>query len=159
MDFVICASRVRCKPGKGYCEPSSDKKLTVIPQNVLDTVKQKWGNVTLSELYADARLEDHGIMYESLKGDDRRFLLVVCVTDPDMLDLIERKIELSEDMPRTDWDKTTVLEMFHQTMNNQDGWSYQDLKNESEARVAIVFCAITPEKIRLLELMFDLPKA
>lgn len=115
-----------------------------------------WGTKTLSHFREEALLEDNGIRFQSIREDKgQRFFLIVCVTSEEKISVLESLLNPIADGPSPDWNTVTLSEIVRCTASG-NGASFEDLRNDSGARVALVLCATAPEKIKILETIFDL---
>lgn len=114
----------------------------------------KWGDKTLIKFRDEARKESNGTVFESLKAEDGpRLMIIVCVTDPEQIDLLSSIIKFSEEVSPADWNSLTLAEMMMRT-DAGVGLSYEDLRNESGTRIAVTLCATKPETVRTIETIF-----
>jgi hypothetical protein len=124
---------------------------------LLALLKERWGPKTLADLRDEAVLEDNGTVFESLRVDNGpRLLLVVCVTNGEQIEIIERAISLGEDKPPANWDTSTLQEMVVTTIK-AGGLTYEDLHDAYGKRIAVTLCATGPDSMKIVEALFKLP--
>lgn len=115
---------------------------------------QQWGTKTLSALRKQSLLESNGTSFDSLRtSNGQRLIIILCLTKSEQMSILEKVMDLSEDVPPADWDKLTLAELAVRTLQ-ADGLSYEDLHDPSGKRISITLCATTPEMVGLLERIF-----
>lgn len=120
-------------------------------------VAKRWGQKTLSELRDEAVLEDNGTVFESLRIDSGpRLTLIICVTNAEQIEMVERAVNLSGEKPPSDWVTSTLQDMVLATAK-AGGLTYEDLHDAYGKRVAVALCAIGPDPMRAMETLFKLP--
>ncbi|MEY2520536.1 MAG: hypothetical protein QOF24_2295 [Verrucomicrobiota bacterium] len=122
-------------------------------RNLLDG----WDRKTLSDLKAQADRELNGTALESLRVDNGpRGFVVICATGEHQISLIEKIFDFQDAGPHCDWNTTTLFRLTVDTERG-DGLTYQELRDATNNRTAVILCATRPEKIRILETAFCLP--
>lgn len=83
-------------------------------------------------------------------------MLVVCVTNAEQIEMVERGVGLSEDVPPSDWANSTLKNMVL-TTDKAGGLTYEDLRDAYGKRTAVTLCATQPDSMKILQTLFDLP--
>jgi hypothetical protein len=121
-------------------------------------LKERWQLKTLAQLRDEAVLEDNGTVFESLRvADGPRLVLIICVTNAEQIEIVERAVDLAQDKPPADWEKSTLQEMA-MTTAKVGGLCYEDLHDPYGKRVAVALCATQPDAMKILETLFELPQ-
>jgi hypothetical protein len=119
-------------------------------------IQDKWNNKTLAEFRIEAECESTGMVYESFRLDaGQRLVLMLCLTDIDQIQTLERGFELRDDGTQEDWNALTLGEVFRRTVLGS-GMAFQSLRDEYGRRVALVICAAEPQSIERLYSSFNL---
>jgi hypothetical protein len=119
-------------------------------------IRDKWNNKTLAQLKIEAERENTGTANESLHLDaGQRLVLMMCLTDIDQIQTLERGFELRDDGTQEDWNTLTLGEVFRRTVLGS-GIAFESLRDEYGRRSALVICAADPEFIERLYLSFNL---
>jgi hypothetical protein len=139
-------------PGESAANPADDSV-----DQLMDLLKTQWGRKTLAQLRDEAVLEENGTLFESIRIDNGpRLMLLICVTNAEQIEIIERAFALSDSKPPSDWETSTMQEMAVTTMKT-DGLSYQDLRDAYGKRTAVSLCATHPDAMKILQTLFELP--
>ena len=119
---------------------------------------QKWGNKTLADFRDEAAREATGTVYEALREDKgRRLMLIVCLTHSDQIATLERAFEFVDDNGSEDWNTLTLAEVFKRTVFGT-GFTFECLRDNSGKRSSVLICSTEPVSIERLDFLFDLPK-
>ena len=117
-----------------------------------------WGGKTLSEFRAEAKREANGTVYESIRiPGGQRLALIMCITAPDQIALVERAFEFVDDGILEDWNTFTLGEVFKRTVVGV-GFSFESLRDELDRRSALMICSTEPRSMEIMGTLFDLPK-
>ncbi len=109
------------------------------------------GATTLSEFRKGALRNLNGTAYNSFSVDAERLMLMLCVTSPDQIRLIEYALKNIDRNPEfTDWDETTIAQTFINTAMGP-GLTYQERRNKNGDITTLLLCATNPDLIGLLE--------
>ncbi len=119
-------------------------------------IRDKWNNKTLAEFRIEAERESSGMVYESFRLDaGQRLVLMLCLTDIDQIQTLERGFELSDDGTQEDWNTLTLGEVFRRTVLGS-GIAFESSRDEYGRRAALVICAAEPQSIQRLYVLFNL---
>lgn len=119
-------------------------------------IRDSWNNQTLAELRIEAERESTGRVHESFRLDaGQRLVLMLCLTDIEQIQTLERGFELRDDGTEEDWNKLTLGEVFRRTVLGS-GIAFESSRDEYGRRVALVICAAGPESIERLYGLFNL---
>jgi hypothetical protein len=125
-------------------------------EEVAQQVRDEWNNKTLAEFRIEADRESTGMVYESFGVDaGQRLVLMLCVTDIEQIQTLERCFELKDDGTQEDWNTLTLGEVFRRTVLGP-GMAFESLRDEYGRRAALVICAAEPRAIERLCLSFNL---
>lgn len=114
------------------------------------------GSKSLSEFRKDALRELNGTAYVSF-GQEKRLILMMCITSPDQLHLVDNLFDIVPDSETMDWGSTTMAEIIIRTAMGM-GFSYEEQRNKNGNRTSLLLCATNPESIALLENTFEITK-
>jgi hypothetical protein len=119
-------------------------------------IRDKWNNKTLAEFRIEAERENTSMVYESFRLDaGQRLVLMLCLTDIDQIQSLERGFELSDDSTQEDWNTLTLGEVFRRTVLGS-GIAFESLRDDYGRRAALVICAAEPQSIQRLYVLFNL---
>src|SRR5262245_41589803 len=119
-------------------------------------IRDKWSNKTLAELRIEAERERAGMVYESFRLDTgQRLVLMLCLTNIDQIQTLERGFELRDDDTQENWNALTLGEVFRRTVLGS-GVAFESLRDEYGRRAALVICAAEPQSIERLYVSFNL---
>lgn len=125
-------------------------------EEVAQQIRDKWSNKTLAEFRIEAERESSGMVYESFRPDTgQRLVLVLCLTDIDQIQTLERGFELRDDGIEEDWNTLTLGEVFRRTVLGS-GIAFESLRDEYGRRAALVICTAEPQSIARLRALFNL---
>ena len=129
-------------------------------EKLADDASKRWATRTLEAFRREAEKELNGTAYEAIRPstagkDGPRLFLVVCVTGKYELSLVETSFKFTDEGACKDWDTYTLADMLLDT-ESQGGLSYQGLVRDSK-RVAVALCASRPDKVKILETLFQMP--
>jgi hypothetical protein len=117
----------------------------------------KWSGKTLAEFRDEAEREDTGTVYEAFRVETGpRLMLMMCLTDVDQIEMVERAFEFVDDGLQEDWNSLTLAEVFRRTVLGS-GIAFESLRDEYGRRAALVICSTEPQSMQRLNLLFDLP--
>ena len=123
-------------------------------EEVAQQIRDEWNNKTLAEFRIEAERESTGMVYESFGVDaGQRLVLMLCVTDIEQIQTLERGFELRDDGTQEDWNTLTLGEVFRRTVLGS-GIAFESLRNEYGKRAALVLCAAEPQTIERLYVLF-----
>jgi hypothetical protein len=126
-------------------------------EEIVHQLTKRWGGTTMAEFRDEAVLEDNGTLYDSVRVQDGpRIILMICVTNPEQIAIVEKAFKLDEEMPVKDWTAHTLVEWIFHTVQGV-GLSYEDLHDAYGKRTAVLLCATRPESVRVLETFFKMP--
>jgi|GEM_PF-2222682 len=142
-------------------DPASTEPPTVADAESVDQLtallRARWEDKTLAQMRDEALLEENGTVFESLRVDNGpRLMLIICVTEPEQIEIVERAVNLADDKPPSDWETSTLQEMALTTVKAA-GLSYEDLHDAYGKRIAVALCATSPDSLRILETLFEMP--
>jgi len=124
---------------------------------MMRALRARWQGVTLAAFKEEASKELNGTAFDALRpAGGPRVILVVCATGEHEISLIEKAIKLDDSGEPWDWKSVSLFEMIVKTEEG-DGLSYQDLKGRDGKRAAVTLCATRPDKIKILEILFNFP--
>ena len=119
-------------------------------------IRDKWNNKTLAEFRIEAERESTGMVYESFCLDaGQRLVLMLCLTDIDQIQTLERGFELRDDGTQEDWNTLTLGEVFRRTVLGS-GIAFESSRDEYGRRAALVICAAEPQSIERLYVLCNL---
>jgi hypothetical protein len=119
-------------------------------------IRDNWNNKTLAEFRIEAERESTGVVYESFRLDaGQRLVLMLCLTDIDQIQSLERSFELRDDGTQEDWNTLTLGEVFRRTVLGS-GIAFESLHDEYGRRAALVICAAEPQSIERLYVLCNL---
>jgi hypothetical protein len=119
-------------------------------------IRDEWNNKTLAEFRIEAERENTGMVYESLRlNAGQRLVLMLCLTDIDQIQSLERSFELRDDDTQENWNTLTLGEVFRRTLLGS-GIAFESLRDEYGKRAALVICAAEPQLIERLYVLFNL---
>lgn len=118
---------------------------------------QAVGVKTLAEFRDEADREATGTVYETLrvKGGPR-LVLLMCLTDPDQIAILERVFNFVDDGLGEDWTAMTLADVISRTVRGE-GFSFEALRDEYGRRSAVVLCSFERASIENLNVLFGLP--
>jgi hypothetical protein len=127
-------------------------------------LRERWQKKSLEDFRRESERELNGTLFESIRAENaeqgsRRLLLVVCTTGEHQISLVEKALDLEPDFfdePPQSWETQSMFDLASDTEAGL-GLSYQEQCNASGKRTAIILCATRPEKIAMLEKLFNLP--
>ena len=123
-------------------------------EEVAQQIRDEWNNKTLAEFRIEAERESTGMVYESFRLDaGQRLVLMLCLTDIDQIQTLERGFELRDDGTQEDWNTLTLGEVFRRTVLGS-GMAFQSLRDEYGRRAALVICVAEPRSIERLSVLF-----
>jgi len=119
----------------------------------------------LEDFRKESERELNGTSFESIRADNseqgsRRLLLIVCATGKHEISLVEQALNLVPDFdepPPASWESQTMFDLAFDTETGL-GLSYQDQRDSAGKHTAIIICATRPEKVAMLEELFNLPE-
>jgi hypothetical protein len=119
-------------------------------------IRDEWNNKTLAEFRIEAERENTGMVYESLRlNAGQRLVLMLCLTDIDQIQSLERSFELRDDDTQENWNTLTLGEVFRRTVLGS-GIAFESLHDDYGRRAALVLCAAEPRLIERLYSSFNL---
>lgn len=119
-------------------------------------IRDKWNNKTLAEFRSEAERESTGMVYESFRLDTgQRLVLMLCLTDLDQVQTLQRGFQLRDDVSQEDWNTLTLGEVFRRTILGS-GIAFESSRDEYGRRAALVICAAEPQSIERLYVLFNL---
>jgi len=119
-------------------------------------IRDNWNNKTLAEFRIEAERESSGMVYESFCLDaGQPLVLMLCLTDIDQIQTLERGFELSDDSTQEDWNTLTLGEVFRRTVLGS-GIAFESSRDEYGRRAALVICAAEPQTIERLYVLCNL---
>jgi hypothetical protein len=125
-------------------------------EEVAQQIRDEWNNKTLAEFRIEAERESTGMVYESFGVDaGQRLVFMLCLTDIDQIQSLERSFELRDDGTQEDWNTLTLGEVFRRTLLGS-GIAFESLHDEYGKRAALVLCAAEPQTIQRLYVLFNL---
>jgi hypothetical protein len=131
-----------------------------LASNIEETTKiclEKWGSKTIEDFRQEALQDENGTACDALRiFNGERMMLALCLTGTDKISLLEKILDLRPDSVPSDWNSLTVADIFIRTAKGV-GLSYEELRDSSNEREAIILCATTRDSVRLLESIFELP--
>ena len=96
------------------------------------------------------------MVYESFGLDaGQPLVLMLCLTDIDQIQTLERGFELRDDGTQEDWNTLTLGEVFRRTVLGS-GIAFESSRDEYGRRAALVICAAEPQSIERLYVLFNL---
>src|SRR5262249_43974114 len=99
-------------------------------EEAAEQIRDKWNNKTLVEFQIEAEREKTGRVYESFRLDTgQRLVLMLCLTDIDQIQTLERGFELRDDGSQEDWNTVTLGEVFRRTILGS-GIAFESLRDE-----------------------------
>ena len=125
-------------------------------EEVAQQIRDEWNNKTLAEFRIEAERESTGMVYESFGLDTgQRLVLMLCLTDIEQIQTLERCFELRNDGTQEDWNTLTLGEVFRRTVLGS-GMAFESLRDEYGRRAVLVICAAEPRSIERLSALFNL---
>jgi hypothetical protein len=125
-------------------------------EEVAQQIRDEWNNKTLAEFRIEADRESTGMVYESFGLDaGQRLVLMLCLTDIEQIQTLERCFELKDDGTQEDWNTLTLGEVFRRTVLGS-GIAFESTRDEYGRRAALVICAAEPQSIERLHVFFNL---
>ena len=125
-------------------------------EEVAQQIRDEWNNKTLTEFRIEAERESTGMVYESFGVDTgQRLVLMLCLTDIEQIQTLERCFELKDDGTQEDWNTLTLGEVFRRTVVGS-GIAFESLYDQYGRRAAFVICAAEPQSIERLYSTFNL---
>jgi hypothetical protein len=119
-------------------------------------IRDTWNNKTLVDLRTEAERESTGMVYESFRLDaGQRIVLMLCLTDVDQIQTLQRGFDLRDDGTQEDWNTLTLGEVFRRTVLGS-GIAFESLRDEYGRRAALVICAAEPQLIERLDVLLNL---
>jgi hypothetical protein len=119
-------------------------------------IRDTWNNKTLVDLRSEAERESTGMVYESFRLDaGQRIVLMLCLTDVDQIQTLQRGFDLRDDGTQEDWNTLTLGEVFRRTVLGS-GIAFESLHDEYGRRTALVICAAEPQSIERLYVLCNL---
>jgi hypothetical protein len=117
-----------------------------------------WGTKTLEDFRVEAEHETNGTLFESLRADGgQRLIVVVCLTDPGQIKLIEDAVELVDNPNPEDWNALTLSTVAYRTAFGA-GFGFESRRDDYGRRSALVLIAAEPRSMHIMETIFSLPK-
>lgn len=125
-------------------------------EEIAARLARTWGKSTLAEFRLEAEREANGTLFESLRVEGgRRLVIVLCMTDVDQIAEVERALDMV-DGPTEDWNTLTLSDVVMRTAVGP-GLSFECLRDEYGRRSAVILTAADPRSIQILERVFSLP--
>jgi hypothetical protein len=125
-------------------------------EEVAQQIRDEWNNKTLAEFRIEAERQKTGMVYESFGLDaGQRLVLMLCLTDIEQIQTLERCFELKDDGTQEDWNTLTLGEVFRRTVLGS-GIAFESSREEYGRRAALVLCAAEPQTIDRLYVLFNL---
>ncbi len=125
-------------------------------EQAVNLILNQCGSKSLSEFQKEAFRELNGTAYLAF-CQEKRLILVLCITSPDQLYLVDNIFNIVPDPETIDWDTTTLAEIIIHTAMGV-GFSYEERRNKHGDRTSLLLCATKPEAIALLEEAFKITK-
>jgi hypothetical protein len=117
---------------------------------------EMWGTKTLADLRGEAAGQESVFAYESVRiSGGQRCVLVICVTEADQVECLERQFEFFGDETDEDWESLTLAEAVLRAFAS-GGTALESLPDEYKRRSAVVLIAAEPRSIMNLELLFGI---
>jgi hypothetical protein len=125
-------------------------------EEIAEQIRGKWNNKVLADFRSEAEREENGVAYESFSlKSGQRLALMLCLTDIEQIQTIERGFELRDDGSQEDWNALTLGEVFRRTILGS-GIAFESLRDDYGRRAALVICAAEPQSIERLRVLFNL---
>ena len=120
-------------------------------------IAKKWTNKTLEDLRVEAERADTGIMFDAVRSSTGgRALIVACVTDLDQISRLEKALDLVDDGITEDWNTLSLSEVSMRSWR-AGGLCFESLRDEYGRRSALALIAASPDSIRIIEAIFEMP--
>lgn len=124
---------------------------------IADQVIAKWGTKPLEELRVQARAEPTGIAFDALRTPEGvRFILVLCITKPDLIASLQKVVVLEGANVSEDWTKLTVLEVVTRASKGA-GFAFECLRSDSGAISDLMLISTEPRSMAMLQRLFKMP--
>jgi hypothetical protein len=119
-------------------------------------IRDKWNNKVLADFWREAEREENGVAYESFSlNSGQPLALMLCLTDIEQIQTVERGFELRDDGTQEDWNTLTLGEVFRRTILGS-GIAFESLHDEYGRIAVLVICAAEPQSIERLTVLFSL---
>jgi hypothetical protein len=125
-------------------------------EQLAEHLAKTWGTTTLANFRERAVKEANGTVFEAIRlPNGKRMALIICVTNPAQIKLLEKAFALVSAGPPADWASLTLGELMMRTAKG--GLVYEDLRTATGERSAVVLSAAGPDSIDILSAAFELP--
>jgi hypothetical protein len=106
-----------------------DHAILETADKITKLVFKKWGKKTLAELRMEASVEETGLVYDAIREDGgRRLILIVCVAKPEPIENLSRAFEfVPSSGERKNWLDYTLADFSLDTLketSSQNGSSF-----------------------------------